>query len=104
MYGVVWEDTSGGSIRKLMSSPEALEECASPDQAKNEGRQILSELAPGHKSAMVPLATVEVSEDMHFALSGCERVFLPNNEDDGELEFVDISETSFWIAQPWWLK
>lgn len=104
MYGVVWKDSSGISPRKLMSAPESMDDIDTPEKAKNEGRQILSELAPGHKSTILPLATVEVSNDMKFALAGCERVFLPMNDDDGELEFVDISATSFWVSQPWWLK
>lgn len=104
MYGVVWKDTSGDAARKLMSAPESMDGIDSPEAAKNEGRQILAEIAPGHKAALTPLATVEVSEDMTYALAGCERVFLPNNEADGELEFVDVSDTSFWAGHSWWVK
>lgn len=105
MYGVVWgHNTPECGNRQLLSAPESLDEITSTDQAKVEGRQILAELAPEHKTAMKPLAVVEVTEEMMFALKGCERVFLPMDEDDGELEFVDVSKTQFWNSQPWWPK
>ena len=105
MYGVVWQHNApeSGSLKKLMSVPEALD-TKTPEEAKKEGLQILSELPPEQKSAMRPLAVVEVTEQMMSTLNDCEKVFLPNADDDGELEFVDISHTSFWQNQGWWFK
>lgn len=106
MYGVVWKDTSGEKPRKLMSSPEAMEDVDTADKAKDEGRQILAEIAPGHKSTLAVMAVVEVSQDMLYGLQGCERIFLPmNDQNEGsELEFIDVSNAIYWTKQPWWSK
>ena len=101
MYGVVWKHEDHG---KIMSAPESLDELETADDAKKEGLQMLSELPPEHRSIMKPLSIVEVTEDMIFGLKGCERIFLPNADDDGELEFVNVSSTSFWTNHNWWHK
>jgi hypothetical protein len=109
MYGVVFlhSDPDNGK-RKLISSPESLE-AESVDEAKKEGSQILEELPPEHRDIIKPLAIVEINDDMKYGLQGCERVFLPMKEEDdggeaGELEFVDVTPTSYWSSQAWWQR
>lgn len=105
MYGVVWQhNTPESGDRRLLPSPESLEDLSTAEEAKKEGIQIHRELAHEHRSVMKPLAIVEISEEMLFSLQGCERIFLPNEDDDGELEFVNISDTQLWTSQPWWRK
>ena len=101
MYGVVWGHEDHG---KIMSAPESLEELNTAEDAKKEGLQMLNELPPEHKSIMKPLSIVEVTDEMLYGLKGCERIFLPMNDDDGELEFININATSYWAGQPWWLR
>jgi hypothetical protein len=103
MYGVVFLLTEAESLgpRKLISAPEAIE-AESVDAAKSEGLQILKELAPYNREGLKPLSIVELSNPMLEEISKCERIFLSNEEEDGDLEFADITETSFWVSQPWW--
>jgi hypothetical protein len=102
MYGVVFlHDAPETGARKLVSTPEAIE-AETPEDAKTEGRQILTELAPEHRSVTKPLSIVEISDEMKFGLTGCERVFLTAEEDGEELEFVDVTGTAYWSSQAWW--
>ncbi len=102
-YGIIWRYEGKGSVQKLVSSPESLE--ASTDtEAKEEGRQILAELSETSRAMMKPLAVVEISEDMLSAISSCDSVWLINSEDDGELEFRDVTELSIWSNHAWWVK
>lgn len=105
MFGVVWNyKTPEGEVQKLMADPESLEGMDNPDAAKKEGRQLLTELAPEHRTAIMPAAIVEVSEDMITQLNSCPKIQLDALEDDVELDFVDVSKTDFWLNQGWWHK
>jgi hypothetical protein len=101
-YGVIWlQDAPETGKRKLISAPESLE-AKTAEEAKKEGMQILTELSPENKEVMKPLSIVEVDDRILYGISGCERIYLTNAEDDGELEFVDISQTDYWSTQGWW--
>jgi hypothetical protein len=103
MYAVLFLLTQAESLgpRKLISAPEAIE-AADIDSAKKEGLQILNELAPHNREVMKPLSIVELSQDMLNGISSCERLYLTNLDDDGELEFADVTDTQYWINQDWW--
>lgn len=107
-YAVVWKHTEDAGSRKLMVPPETFAVDDTPEKAKQEGRRILGDLAPEQKTAMGVLAVVEVTDEMVYGLQGCERVFLPMNagdgEEDDELEFIDITQASYWSRYPWWAK
>lgn len=104
-YGVVWlHDAPESGKRKLVSAPEAIE-ASNVNEAKQEGSTILGELSPEHRAVIKPLAVVELNDQMLYGIKGCERIFLPmNDDDDGELEFVDVSQTDYWTSQGWWHK
>lgn len=107
MYGVVWKFSTpeSGEVRKLMSRPEAMQETTTADEAKNEGRLMLAELCPSYKSAMMPLAIVEVGEEMIETLDGCAIVKMPMVDDEeDDLEFVDVSGVDYWAGQAWWVR
>jgi hypothetical protein len=103
MFAAIFLLTQAESLgpRKLISAPEAIS-AEDVDSAKKEGLQILSELASHNREVMKPLSIVELSEDMLNGIAGCERVFLGNTEDDGELEFADVTDAHYWANQPWW--
>jgi hypothetical protein len=103
MYAAIFllSQAEGLGSRKLISAPEAIE-ALDVDSAKKEGLQILSELAPHNKEVMKPLSIVELSEEMLSGIATCERIYLGNGDDDGDLEFADITDLRYWSSQPWW--
>lgn len=104
MYAAIFLMTAESlGPRKIISAPEAIE-ATTVEEARKEGLQILNELPPHNREVMKPISIVELSEDMMTGIAGCERLFLSNAEDDGELEFVDVSEATYWQSQPWWSR
>lgn len=102
MYAAIFALTAESiGTRKIISAPEAIE-AENVEEAKKEGLQILRELAPHNREYMKPLSIVELSDDMMTGIAGCERMYLSNVEDDGELEFVDVTDAMYWKSQPWW--
>lgn len=107
-YAVIWLHNApeNGSVRKLMSLPESIQ-AENDAEAKREGLAILNELSPEQRSAMKPLAVVEVTDQMLEDFQGCRIVTLPVHDEldaDAELTFVDISEIEHWVAHSWWLR
>lgn len=103
MYAVLFLLSASESLgpRKIISAPEAIE-ADTIDSAKKEGLQILSELPSHNRAVLKPLSIVELSSDMLNDISSCERIYLTNSDDDGDLEFADVTETDYWVSQPWW--
>ena len=104
MYGVIWKYDSpdSGQTSRLVSAPESLDGVETADAAKEEGRQILSEVCPEHKKFLTPLSIVEVTESMAVELLSCPRVVLPAFDGEDDLEFVDVGETGYWSNHSWW--
>lgn len=107
-YGVVWryETPESGKVIRLVSSPESLEGVENEDVAKKEGRAVLAELVPEHKTCIKPLSVVEINDRVLGILKSCPIVKLPavvdDGEEDTELEFVRIDHTDLWAGETWW--
>lgn len=97
MYGVVWKFTpKGGQALRLMAHPESLEGLDTPEKAKEDGRQTLTDLDPIYKEAMMPLAVVEISEIMVEAIGACNLIEIE------ELMFVVVDDLDIWSGNDWW--
>lgn len=107
-YGVVWryKTPESGHVIRLVSAPESLEGVDSPDVAKQEGRTVLTELAPEQKVCITPLSVVEIDDHIMEKLQQCPILKLPTNDedDDEELEFVNVESIDAWTGESWWQR
>lgn len=102
LFGVVWKYSGlNGQPMKVMTHPEGLDGMDTPQQAQEEGRKILADLAPHNKTAMMPLSVVEVNDQMIDALNACPKVEIDGED---ELLFIDVGGLDYWVTQGWWHK
>lgn len=101
-YTLVWKyarknDPSAPDLI-LIGHPGTFSE--SDEQAKEEGRRILADgqINPEDRQALMPLAVVEVNEDIGEDIQDvCEEI-----EIGDELLFYDLDSYGRWQKEAWW--